>query len=218
MSTRSRLAVVMDPIAAIKYAKDTTLAMLLAAQARGFELHYLEQARPAACATAWPTGACARLTVRADPEDWFTLGEAQTEPLGELDVHPDAQGSALRHRVHLHHLHPRAGRAGGRAGGQPAAGPARHEREGLHRLVPAVLRADADHARHGRHGRLPARARPDRRKPLRRHGRALDLRGRAGRQERARGLRDPDRLRAALRHRAALPAGDRRLPATRGCC
>ena len=44
MSTRNiRLAVVMDPIAGIKYAKDSTLAMLLAAQARGFELHYLEQ-------------------------------------------------------------------------------------------------------------------------------------------------------------------------------
>jgi len=38
-----RLGVVMDPIADIKYAKDSTLAMLLAAQARGFELTYLEQ-------------------------------------------------------------------------------------------------------------------------------------------------------------------------------
>ncbi|MEJ0006564.1 MAG: hypothetical protein WDM77_09415 [Steroidobacteraceae bacterium] len=43
MTRNIRLAVVMDPIAAIKYAKDSTLAMLLAAQSRGFELHYLEQ-------------------------------------------------------------------------------------------------------------------------------------------------------------------------------
>ena len=38
-----RLVVVMDPIAAIKPAKDTTLGLLLAAQARGWELHYAEQ-------------------------------------------------------------------------------------------------------------------------------------------------------------------------------
>ena len=43
MSTARRLGVVMDPIAAITYAKDSTLAMLLAAQARGFALAYLEQ-------------------------------------------------------------------------------------------------------------------------------------------------------------------------------
>ena len=33
----------MDPIAAIHYAKDSTLAMLLAAQARGWTLSYMEQ-------------------------------------------------------------------------------------------------------------------------------------------------------------------------------
>jgi len=38
-----RLGVVMDPIEDIKYAKDSTLAMLLAASARGFELVYMEQ-------------------------------------------------------------------------------------------------------------------------------------------------------------------------------
>src|SRR5690606_10868376 len=43
MPQRTRLAVVMDPIEDIKYAKDTTLAMLLAAQARGHELWYLRQ-------------------------------------------------------------------------------------------------------------------------------------------------------------------------------
>ena len=43
MTTPKRLGVVMDPIGAINYAKDSTLAMLLAAQARGFALYYLEQ-------------------------------------------------------------------------------------------------------------------------------------------------------------------------------
>ena len=37
------LAVVMDPIAKIKFAKDSTLAMLLAASARGWKLMYFEQ-------------------------------------------------------------------------------------------------------------------------------------------------------------------------------
>ena len=43
MSSRVRLIVVMDPIEAIKPAKDSTLAMLLAAQARGWQLFYAEQ-------------------------------------------------------------------------------------------------------------------------------------------------------------------------------
>jgi glutathione synthase len=43
MPSHPRLAVVMDPIQDIKFAKDSTLAMLLAASARGYELLYLEQ-------------------------------------------------------------------------------------------------------------------------------------------------------------------------------
>ena len=38
-----RLGIVMDPIASISYKKDSSLAMLLAAQARGWELFYMEQ-------------------------------------------------------------------------------------------------------------------------------------------------------------------------------
>ena len=37
------LGVVMDPIASINVKKDTTLAMLLAAQKPGWELEYMEQ-------------------------------------------------------------------------------------------------------------------------------------------------------------------------------
>jgi len=42
MST-TRIGVIMDPIAGITPAKDSTLAMLLAAQERGHELWYFEQ-------------------------------------------------------------------------------------------------------------------------------------------------------------------------------
>jgi glutathione synthase len=84
MKASRRLAVVMDPIAEITYAKDSTLAMLIAAQARGFELSYLEQ-RDLALRDGI---ACARvrgLTVRADPLSWATLGEPRVAPLGEFD-------------------------------------------------------------------------------------------------------------------------------------
>src|SRR5690348_14224064 len=70
---RRTLAVVMDPIAAIHYAKDSTLAMLLAAQARGFELLYLEQS-DLSLRDGRALGRFRPLTVRADPADWFTLG------------------------------------------------------------------------------------------------------------------------------------------------
>ncbi len=83
MANRPRLGVVMDPIAQIHYAKDSTLALLLAAQGRGFELHYLEQSDLSlrdgrAFARMRP------LTVRADPRAWFTLGEPRLEPLDGL--------------------------------------------------------------------------------------------------------------------------------------
>jgi glutathione synthase len=79
-----RLAVVMDPIGSITYAKDSTLAMLIAAQARGFSLLYLEQRDlwlrdGVACGRARP------LEVRADPVNWFTLGEPATVALGAVD-------------------------------------------------------------------------------------------------------------------------------------
>jgi len=73
-----------------------------------------------------------------------------------------------------------------------------------------VLRAHADHPFGVRHQRLCRRTRPDRGEAARRHGRQVDLRHRKRRQEPARHHRDADRLRTAVRHRAALPARHRR--------
>ncbi len=83
MTTPKRLGVVMDPIGAINYLKDSTLAMLLAAQARGFALSYLEQ-RDLSLRDGVAFGRMRPLTVRADPSAWFTLGEAVVEPLSAL--------------------------------------------------------------------------------------------------------------------------------------
>jgi len=80
-----KLAVVMDPIGSIKPAKDTTLAMLLAAQARGWMLHYLEQTD--LYLRDGEARARARfLKVRDTPSDWFSFGEEQDMSLGSVDV------------------------------------------------------------------------------------------------------------------------------------
>ncbi len=84
MTDRIRMGVVMDPIEEIKYPKDSTLAMLLAAQARGFELTYLEQS-DLSLRDGIAFGRVQPLTVRADAENWFTLGEGRIQRLGELD-------------------------------------------------------------------------------------------------------------------------------------
>jgi glutathione synthase len=80
-----RLGVVMDPIGGVKYAKDSTLAMLLAAQERGLQLVYFEQ-NDLALRDGVAMGRGRPLTVRADPTGWFTLGQPQLEPLGSLDI------------------------------------------------------------------------------------------------------------------------------------
>ena len=79
------VVVVMDPIGAIKIAKDTTFAMLLEAQRRGHRLHYvlpggLSLRDGKAIAQAAP------LTVKDDKDGWFTLGEAADLPFGPGQV------------------------------------------------------------------------------------------------------------------------------------
>jgi glutathione synthase len=85
MGSTVRLAVVMDPIEHIKFAKDTTLAMLLAAQARGWALSYL---RPGdlRLRDGVAEGSARPLSVRADAQLWHTLGPASVQPLGGFDV------------------------------------------------------------------------------------------------------------------------------------
>ena len=80
-----KLGVVMDPIGSINFHKDSTLAMLLAASKRGWELYYMEQGD-----LFLHDGRClaklARLDVRVNETDWFSLSDKHTSPLDELDV------------------------------------------------------------------------------------------------------------------------------------
>ncbi len=80
-----RLGVLMDPITSINIKKDTTFAMLFAAQRRGWEVFYLEQS-DLFLREGRAYGALRALEVRDDPSNWFTLGEARDMPLAELDV------------------------------------------------------------------------------------------------------------------------------------
>lgn len=80
-----KLGVIMDPIGSINYKKDSTLAMLLAAQKRGWTLSYMEQA------DLYLSGGEARglmrsLQVQADAAQWYTLGNTKPTPLGDVDV------------------------------------------------------------------------------------------------------------------------------------
>ncbi len=81
-----RLGVVMDPIASIKTYKDSTFAMLLAAQARGWELYYMEQ-QDLFLRDGISYGRMRPLSVTDDRDDWFTWRDNVKElPLHELNA------------------------------------------------------------------------------------------------------------------------------------
>jgi glutathione synthase len=80
-----KLGIVMDPIGSINVHKDSSLAMLLAARKRGWEVHYMEQSdlflEGSRCHAL-----LTRLDVRDDVNNWYTLSDKRTAPLDELDV------------------------------------------------------------------------------------------------------------------------------------
>jgi glutathione synthase len=75
----------MDPIESIKPHKDSTLALLLEAQKRGWKIHYGEPQ------DIWlrdgdAFGRLTHLQVADDPKKWFALGDVAVAPLGDMDV------------------------------------------------------------------------------------------------------------------------------------
>ncbi len=80
-----KLGVVMDPIADITYKKDTSLAMLWAAQDRGWELHYMEQ-HDLYLRDGVARAAAAPLQAFRDPQHWYEKGEKADIALADLDV------------------------------------------------------------------------------------------------------------------------------------
>jgi glutathione synthase len=75
----------MDPIDTIVPKKDSSLAMLLAAQGRGHELVYFEQA-DLRISEGVAMGDGRRLRVTDDPDQWYSLEPRKDRELGDLDV------------------------------------------------------------------------------------------------------------------------------------
>ncbi len=82
---KPQLGVVMDPIQGINPAKDSTLAMLLEAERRGYGLWYFEQ-HDLRLRNGVAAGSARALRVADSKTDWFELGPREERPLSTLDV------------------------------------------------------------------------------------------------------------------------------------
>ena len=100
MASTTQLGVVMDPIAAIQPAKDSSLALLLQAQAAGWQLHYLEM-RDLWLRDGEAFGRTTPVQVADDSHQWFQLGDPVVMPLHELDV----VLMRKEYGIHLRHIH-----------------------------------------------------------------------------------------------------------------
>ena len=79
------LGVIMDPVEFIRPRKDSTLALLLEAQRRGWGISY-GQLEDIWLRDGEAYGRLTRLEVADDPDDWFETGDASVTPLRDLDV------------------------------------------------------------------------------------------------------------------------------------
>jgi len=80
-----KVGIVMDPIEDISFKKDSSLAMLWAAQRKGWELWYMEQ-KDLYLRDGKVLAKMAPLTVDMSPDDFYQRGEYQTLELSTLDV------------------------------------------------------------------------------------------------------------------------------------
>ncbi len=79
-----KVAVLMDPIENIKVAKDTSLAMMLAAQKRGWQLYYIRR-QDLFMRDGRPAARMQPVKVFDDPDHWYDAQPAQDKFLDELD-------------------------------------------------------------------------------------------------------------------------------------
>jgi len=80
-----KIGVVMDPIETITVKKDTTLALLLAAQKKGWSLYYFEQ-QDLYLRDGRSHGRAKLLRVADNPQHWYAFDNEQELALDELDV------------------------------------------------------------------------------------------------------------------------------------
>ncbi|MDG2393225.1 MAG: glutathione synthase, partial [Thalassotalea sp.] len=80
-----KLGVIMDPISTVNVVKDSSMAMMLEAQKRGYEIYYMEMND-----LYLDQGECrataARVTVFDDAQKWYELEEKQDIEVASLDA------------------------------------------------------------------------------------------------------------------------------------
>lgn len=80
-----KLGVVMDPIESINIKKDSTFAMMIEAQKRGYEIHYM-QMKDLSLLQGKALARTQILTLEENPEKWFDVKSEQDIELASLDA------------------------------------------------------------------------------------------------------------------------------------
>ena len=80
-----QIGILMDPIGSINIKKDSSFAMLLAAQKKGWTLFYMEQ-KDLYLQNGSAFANMKTLSVKDDPSEWFQFHQQQDRPLKELDI------------------------------------------------------------------------------------------------------------------------------------
>ncbi|UJF19061.1 glutathione synthase [Vibrio sp. SS-MA-C1-2] len=80
-----KLGIVMDPISSINIKKDSSFAMMLEAQSRGWEVHYMEMS-DLSLEQGKATARTRTVTLKQDPDNWFEFTSEQEIALSDLDA------------------------------------------------------------------------------------------------------------------------------------
>jgi len=80
-----KLVILMDPISQINIKKDSSFAMLIEAQARNYQLYYMEQ-KDLTLDNGIVMGNLSQITVKQDKTSWYSLQPAVKTALSEMDV------------------------------------------------------------------------------------------------------------------------------------
>ena len=80
-----KIGIIMDPIQQINITKDSSFAMLLAAQSLGWDIYYMELS-DLFIADNRPGARMSSLTVADDIRQWFTITKPEILQLQELDI------------------------------------------------------------------------------------------------------------------------------------
>jgi len=80
-----KLGIVMDPIAEVKVAKDSSMAMMLEAQKRGYEIYYMEM-QDLYLDQGQGRASTQKIKVFDDADHWYELSDPQDIALSDLDA------------------------------------------------------------------------------------------------------------------------------------